>query len=296
MSAIHWIKIRTDIFSDEKIRLIEQLPEADSILVIWVKLLALAGQKNMGGEIFVNDEMPYTDEMLAAIFHRKVNIVRLALETFQRFRMIEIAPDRTIVICNWSKHQSVDRMEKIRIQDAERAKRYRLNHRKRRIDASDDRQKTHQITLRDASRNDGVTVTPQTKIETKIETKRENLLSRDKEGIDECSPEFSEAKIWLSKLFGRSPLEWIRGRKRGWSNEEKSLLVGLLPISREDQELIQWGYSLPRNSEGWALIDGERITKPKQSLLALLHEFSSEVDKWRSVQSNANSSDDDPDD
>src|SRR5438034_4552087 len=105
MSQVSWIKIRTDMFSDEKIRLIEQLPDADSILVIWVKLLALAGQKNANGEIFVNDEMPYTDEMLAAIFHRKVNVVRMALETFQRFRIIEIVPDQTIVICNWAKHQ-----------------------------------------------------------------------------------------------------------------------------------------------------------------------------------------------
>src|SRR5713101_2894527 len=194
MSDVQWIKISTSIFNDEKIRYIEQLPDSDSILTIWVKLLVLAGQKNAGGEVYFNDEIPYTEEMLAAIFHRKINTVRLALETFCKLRMIEICADRTIVICNWSKHQSVDRMEKIRIQDAERAKRYRLNQRKRRIDASDDRQKTHQITLRDASRNDCVTVTPQNKIETKIENKRENLLSRDKEGIDECSPEFSEAK------------------------------------------------------------------------------------------------------
>ena len=67
MSGVHWIKIRTDMFDDEKIRIIEQLPEADSILVIWVKLLALAGQKNANGEIFVNDEMPYTDELLATM-------------------------------------------------------------------------------------------------------------------------------------------------------------------------------------------------------------------------------------
>ena len=257
--------------------------------------MTLAGQKNANGEIFINDEIAYTDETLALIFNRKINTVRLALKTFEKFRMVEIDKDQTIIISNWGKHQSVDRMEKIRIQDAERAKRYRLNQRKRRIDASDDRQKTHQITLRDASRNDCVTVTPQNKIETKIENKRENLLSRDKEGIDECSPEFSEAKIWLSKLFGRSPLKWIRGRKRGWSDEEKSLLVGLLPISREDQELIQWGYSLSRDLEGFALIDGKRVTKPKQSLVALLRDFSSELDKWRSARMNANGAEDDLD-
>ena len=38
-SDVKWIKITTDIFDDEKILLIESLPEADSIIVIWFKLL-----------------------------------------------------------------------------------------------------------------------------------------------------------------------------------------------------------------------------------------------------------------
>ena len=33
MSDVKWIKIVTDIFDDEKILLIETLPEADSIIV-----------------------------------------------------------------------------------------------------------------------------------------------------------------------------------------------------------------------------------------------------------------------
>ncbi|HFI0901946.1 TPA: phage replisome organizer N-terminal domain-containing protein, partial [Streptococcus suis] len=38
-SEIKWIKIVTDIFDDEKILLIESLPEADTIIVVWFKLL-----------------------------------------------------------------------------------------------------------------------------------------------------------------------------------------------------------------------------------------------------------------
>ena len=41
-SEIKWIKIVTDIFDDEKILLIESLPEADTIIVVWFKLLTLA--------------------------------------------------------------------------------------------------------------------------------------------------------------------------------------------------------------------------------------------------------------
>jgi hypothetical protein len=67
------------------------------------------------------------------------------------------------------------------------------------------------------------------------------------------------------------------------------LLSELLPIDKSDLELLWWAYTLPRDAEGWVLVDGERTSKPKQSLVTLLREFSSELDKWRSVRSNADS-------
>ncbi|WP_202905980.1 phage replisome organizer N-terminal domain-containing protein, partial [Clostridium botulinum] len=49
IAEVKWIKIVTDIFDDEKILLIENMPEADSIIVIWFKLLCLAGKMNNSG-------------------------------------------------------------------------------------------------------------------------------------------------------------------------------------------------------------------------------------------------------
>ena len=71
MADVKWIKITTDIFDDEKILLIESLPEADSIIVIWFKLLCLAGKMNNSGVFVMNNRLPYTDKMLATIFRRK---------------------------------------------------------------------------------------------------------------------------------------------------------------------------------------------------------------------------------
>ena len=39
MADVKWIKITTDIFDDEKMLLIDGLPEHDGIIVIWFKLL-----------------------------------------------------------------------------------------------------------------------------------------------------------------------------------------------------------------------------------------------------------------
>jgi predicted phage replisome organizer len=113
MAEVKWIKIVTDVFDDEKVILIESMPEADSIIVIWFKLLCLAGKQNRDGLLMLNDKIAYTDEMLATVFRRPVNTVRLALNTFEQFGMIEIV-DGTICIANWEKHQNIDKLAQMR--------------------------------------------------------------------------------------------------------------------------------------------------------------------------------------
>ena len=110
MADVKWIKIVTDIFDDEKILLIESMPEHDAIIVIWFKLLCLAGKMNNGGVFIMNNKIPYTEEMLATIFRRPLNTVRLALNTFEQFGMIEMV-ENVITIPNWSKHQTLDQLE-----------------------------------------------------------------------------------------------------------------------------------------------------------------------------------------
>ena len=109
MAEIKWIKIVTDVFDDEKILMIETMPDADSLIVIWFKLLCLAGKQNNSG-VFLLGRMPYTDEMFSTIFRRPLNTIRLALSTFEQFGMIEIV-NNTVTIPNWGKHQSIDQIE-----------------------------------------------------------------------------------------------------------------------------------------------------------------------------------------
>lgn len=110
MADVKWIKIVTDIFDDEKVLLIEALPEADSVIVIWFKLLCLAGKQNNSGVFVLNGRIPYTDKMLASIFRRKESTVQLALQTFEQFGMIEVV-ENVITIPNWGKHQNLDQLQ-----------------------------------------------------------------------------------------------------------------------------------------------------------------------------------------
>lgn len=122
--SVKWIKIVTDIFEDEKIMLIETLPEADSIIVIWFKLLCLAGKQNNSGVFLLNNKIAYTDSMLSAIFRRNENVVKLALKTFEEFGMIQIL-DNVITIPNWDKHQQLDKLELAKEQTRKRVAKYR---------------------------------------------------------------------------------------------------------------------------------------------------------------------------
>lgn len=116
MAEVKWIKLTTDIFDDEKILMIESLPSADTIIVIWFKLLAFAGKSNNNGVFMMSNRIPYTEDMLAAIFRRDSKIVSLSLKTFEQFGMIEIIDD-VITIPNWDKHQTLDAYEKKKERD-----------------------------------------------------------------------------------------------------------------------------------------------------------------------------------
>lgn len=123
MSDVKWIKITTDIFDDEKILLIESLPDAYAIIVCWFKLLCLAGKQNNSG-VFMMGQIAYTEKMLATIFRMKEATVTMALQTFEQFGMVEII-DGVITIPNWGKHQNLEQLEERKRYQREYHREYR---------------------------------------------------------------------------------------------------------------------------------------------------------------------------
>lgn len=124
MAEVKWIKIATNIFDNQKIKVIESMPDGDAIIVIWFKLLMAAGNVNDGGSIYFTKDIPYTDQMLATVFNRPLSTIQLALKTFEKFGMIEVVDD-VIQVSNWEKYQNVDGLEKIREQTRARVAKHR---------------------------------------------------------------------------------------------------------------------------------------------------------------------------
>ncbi len=113
MPEVKWIKLAADIFDNRKIKQIESLPDGDAVIVIWMKLLCLAGNINDSGLIYFTKEIPYTEQMLATQFKRPLATIQMAMKIFENFGMIEII-DNILHISNWEKYQSVDKLADIR--------------------------------------------------------------------------------------------------------------------------------------------------------------------------------------
>lgn len=126
IAEIKWIKLSVNMFDDEKIKLIRTMPEGESISMIWIQMLCLAGKINDGGMIYMGQNLAYSDEMLATILGHPVNIMRAALKTLEQFEMIEINDNGMIDIINWEKHQNIDGMAMIREQNRQRKRKFDL--------------------------------------------------------------------------------------------------------------------------------------------------------------------------
>lgn len=121
---IKWIKLDVGLFDDDKIKLIQAMPDGNALIVIWLKLLCLAGRVNSDGFLLLTPEVPYTDEMLGAAFNCPLNTVRMALTLFERYGMIELISD-IYHVSNWRKHQSADALERIREGNKKRQQEWR---------------------------------------------------------------------------------------------------------------------------------------------------------------------------
>ncbi|EIS3099021.1 phage replisome organizer N-terminal domain-containing protein [Listeria monocytogenes] len=137
MSGIQWIKLSVNMFDDEKIKLLEKMPEGNQMLIVWIRLLALAGKTNDKGRIYLNENVPYTEDMLATLFNRDVGIIRVTLHALQSFGMIQKTENGLIEIENWEKHQNVDGMERVREQTRKRVEKHREAMRQNRIASGD---------------------------------------------------------------------------------------------------------------------------------------------------------------
>ena len=210
MAEISWIKLKTTMFDDEKIKLIQSMPEADAILVIWIRLLVLAGKTNDEGLIYIQRNMPYTEEMLATLFSKPVNVVRLALMTLQQFNMIDLNEDGLIAIENWDKHQNIEGMEKVRLKNAERVRKHRERKKQQALEDKNSGNVTCNVTVTDWNGTDK-------------DIDKEIDIDKDKKNRSKTSCKYSDEHLRLAEklknnLINDFPSEMKRVNIEKWAD------------------------------------------------------------------------------
>lgn len=128
MAGVQWIKVATDLFDNRKIKYLRRLPDGDSMCLIWLMLLTLAGRCNAGGLIFLTEDMPYTQDMLADELGFEEDTIRAALTTLRRLGMVEETEDGFLCLPGWEEHQNtagLEKLQKIRQQNRKRVSDYR---------------------------------------------------------------------------------------------------------------------------------------------------------------------------
>ena len=212
MAEISWIKLKTTMFDDEKIKLIQSMPEADAILVIWIRLLVLAGKTNDEGLIYIQRNMPYTEEMLATLFSKPVNVVRLALMTLQQFNMIDLNEDGLIAIENWDKHQNIEGMEKVRLKNAERVRKHRERKKQQALEDKNSGNVTCNVTVTDCNGTDK-----------DIDKEIDIDIDKDKKNRSKTSCKYSDEHLRLAEklknnLINDFPSEMKRANIEKWAD------------------------------------------------------------------------------
>ena len=124
MADVKWVKITVNMFDNRKIKHLRRLPEGNSIVLIWVMLLTMAGRCNANGMIFLTEDIPYTPKMLADELDFEENTVVLALEALERLNMVVIN-EGFYSIAGWDEYQNIEGMDKIREQNRLRKQKQR---------------------------------------------------------------------------------------------------------------------------------------------------------------------------
>lgn len=204
MAEVKWIKLTTDMFDNRKIKHLRRLPEGNSIVLIWVMLLTMAGRCNSGGMIFLTENIPYTPKMLADELDFEENTVQLALQALEQLNMI-VTDNGFFSIAGWEEYQNIEGMEKIREQNRLRKQKQREN----------------QKLLGGVSRDSHGTVTQCHATELDIDIEQEKDKEITTTTTIEDAPSATKVYLYFREMLDEDALKesekfYAYNEKRGW--------------------------------------------------------------------------------
>ena len=92
----YWLRLRKDFFKRHDIRILEAMPNGKEYALFYLKLLTESIDHE--GALRFSDKIPYTIEMLSTVTNTDPDVVEDALEALLELEMIEHQKDGTYII------------------------------------------------------------------------------------------------------------------------------------------------------------------------------------------------------
>lgn len=112
MEKVRWIKLSTDIFSNRKIKILLKERDGDTYFRMWIQILTIAGECNIGGGLYISDDSPFKIEDFTNIIGKSYKTFTKVLQKFVDLGML-IYKDDTYFVKNWNRYQSTEKFNKI---------------------------------------------------------------------------------------------------------------------------------------------------------------------------------------
>ncbi len=104
-----WMKLDVGILNHRKIRLVRKQPQGDSLALLWIGLLCLAMDLEAEA-LYISEGIPYTAEDLATALDFKIKTVKIGINLFKNYGLIDILDDGAIFINSLHERQAIDKL------------------------------------------------------------------------------------------------------------------------------------------------------------------------------------------
>ena len=86
MANLQWLKLSTDFFDNNKIKLLESEKDGDTIIRVWIQLLITAMKCNYQGRLSLTEDKPMTVDEFSKIMGKSRKKITKCLEKFEELK------------------------------------------------------------------------------------------------------------------------------------------------------------------------------------------------------------------
>ena len=120
---MRYIKLPAHIFEDDKIKTVRSQKDGDSVILLYIMLMAVAVKSDNGGRLMLCDNIPYDDKILSNTLSLQLPIIKSGLESLVKYGLLTVS-NSIYSLSNYDEYADMKTIKERR-QNAERQAKYK---------------------------------------------------------------------------------------------------------------------------------------------------------------------------